>query len=904
MNKKVIKMILNYRFKKIRKDNFHKSIILIFLTISSFLLIQCDSDEENFTETGHKEIDRVRQELKDTPTNADNFNERKNLLAIWKRLLLFSGADLNLDSIRHKGHFNYPENKVNEFSQELADEIDYQYQALEDVYKDFLNNDDKHLMEMERSAEDNNGKVYDWPSLRGNHAQTAFIDSPGPMKGELLWKFPSPHSWYSRPAFDNGRVYIGSPGISYEAYCMDAETGEFVWKTVPEEARLMRMGSYGPRAASSVVDAGDQIVFRKMQVNGRREHIVYINKETGEKEKGIVNYEFLNSSSGHASLVGNEKYLVYPQGIQPEVQQYQQLFVDQAEYRKIREDFPFDSLVCKSTETGEQLWRQYIGEYYAEPLLDSAKVYVGNMAGDFRCYNVASGDLVWEVKTGAPINAMAATGNNAVFIGNKSGKVFAFDKQTGNELWSHQLSEVPHAFQIFSPFFVEGDKAFVGSADKNLYSFNAGNGNLNWQITLDDWIRAAPLVMNGNIYAATNSGKIYSIQSQNNDPQIIWEKEVSTHPIFADLTEYNGDIYASTSDYYLVNVNADNGNINWKTSFFESVHDEEGNRILADIVGQPDNQSSVVVVEGTGYFGTQRFLYAVDIESGEELWKYEVRGQVCGAPAVDNGRVFFGQRGGTPNFYCLDAKTGDLVWKKRYGHVWASANFMDQKLYLNTEGGRFLCVSQDDGEVIWEYDTGLKGLSYNTPALYKEFVYFGNEHDYYAFDKNTGELKWTFNIGDGKTDSGTCMVKDDIFYCGGLWGDRFYAVDALEGTLIWDYVIGSCNTPPTTDGNYVVFNTHLKRGDLLTPDHTVCLDAKTGEFQYEHLFGGLSGPAIGNNLVFATSTDGPFIKAWDIASGEMVWSYLMGGRAEESCVTIYGDKAFIIASDGFVYAFE
>ena len=897
----------NIRFLDMGHLRVKKLLLVTFCIGVFFTVLSCGTSQNatsEFLSTGHEDIDRVRKEMKETPTDSLNYKERIHTLSLWIRLLTFSGADLNLDPSKHQGHFNFPKEKLNSFSEELAAEIDYQFAVLENLFVDFVNEKDQLNVSLDRDPKDNNGKVYDWPYLRGNPAQTAFTDSPGPMKGELLWKFPSPHAWYARPAFDDGKVFMGSPGISYEAYCVDAKTGKYVWKTLPKETEFLRLGSYGPRASSSVVNTGKHILFRKIQVNGYREHIVYINKETGEKEKGIINNEFLNSSSGYAPLVGNDKYLVYPQGIQPEVQQPQKLFVDQEKYRKIREDFPFDSLVCRSTHTGSVLWQKYMGEFYAEPLLDEERVFCGNMAGDFRCYDAFNGNMLWEVKTGSPINAMPAADEHAVFVGNRSGQIFAFNKSNGKQIWTDQLPDVPNAFQVFSRFYLDGNNAYVGSADKNLYCYDTKAGNLKWKIMLDDWIRSAPLVLNETVFVATMSGKMYSIKTEGDNPKVNWEKEVSLFPVFADLTTYMGDIYVSTSDLYLVNVDAKSGDINWQTSTFERVHDEKGKVVLADIVGQPDNQSSVMIVDGTGYFGTQRFVYALDIESGKELWKYEVRGQVCGAPVVDNGMVFFGQRGGTPNFYCLDATTGELIWKKRVGHVWASAHFQDDRLYLNTEGGVFMCVNETDGELIWEYDTGLKGLSYNTPAIYGELIYFGNEHEYYAFNKDNGELVWTFNIGNGKTDSGTCMIEDDIFYCGGLWGDRFYAVDAFKGTLIWDYELESCNTPPTTDGKFVIFNTHHKRNNLLTPDETVCLDAKTGEFKYKHLFGGLSGPAIGNNLVFATSVDGPFIKAWDIDSGEIRWSYLMGGRAEESCVTIYGDKAFIIASDGYVYAFH
>lgn len=891
-----------------------KNLINTYLLLAMMLLLLMSScsSKRDFIPFGHSDIDRIRMAVKSFPTNPENFLERKNTLALWTRFMMFSGASmLSLDPEEHNGHFNlynfrYPVyNAIAEinYSPEFATEIDYQFGVLEDIFADFAKDKDQYLVELKRDPADNNGEVYDWPSLRGDAGQTAFTKSPGPMQGKVHWKFPVSSSWYSRPAFDNGKVYMGSPGKAYEAYCIDTKTGNYIWKTVPEGLTISG-GYYGPRASSSVLISGDNIILRKIQVSGGKNHIVYINKETGKNEKGIVNNEFLNSSSGYAPLDGNDKYLIYPQGIQPDVQQVQKLKVDANIYKQKREDYPFDSLVCKSTVTGELLWQQYMGEYYAEPLLDGVLVYCGNIAGDFRCYNVTSGKLVWEAKTGAPINARAAVSDRAVFIGNEAGKVFSFNKVNGKYLWSYQLPVIQNAFQLFSRFTIEGSNAYVGSADKNLYCFNAKSGSLNWKFTLDDWIRSAPLVLGQNVFAATTSGRMYCIRVEDKTPVITWEKKISDFPIYADISVYQGDIYAATSDFDLVNVEAETGIINWQTSTFECIYDEKGNKIQGDIVGQPDYQSSAVIVDGIAYFGTQRFVFAVEVESGKEVWRFEERGQVCGAPLVDNGKVFFGQRGGTPNFYCVDAKTGNLIWKKRFGHVWASANCINDKLYLNTEGGNFMCINENTGDIFWKYDETL-GHSYTVPAFFENLVYFGAGHEYYAFDRETGLLKWQFNIGHGNTDSGTCTVKDGIWYFGGQKGDYFYAIDALTAKVLWKYDLKDVNVSPSTNGKFVLTgNFSFRLLDLYGRTLTVCLDSKTGEFKYQFPFGGLSGSAIGNNLAFSASTSDPYFRAWDLESGKIRWQYRMGGRAEESCTTIYGDKAFIIATDGYLYCFK
>jgi len=43
------------------------------------------------------------------------------------------------------------------------------------------------------------------------------------------------------------------------------------------------------------------------------------------------------------------------------------------------------------------------------------------------------------------------------------------------------------------------------------------------------------------------------------------------------------------------------------------------------------------------YFGsTDKFLHALDVESGEELWRFETGNQIFSTPKVWDGVIYFG----------------------------------------------------------------------------------------------------------------------------------------------------------------------------------------------------------------------------------------------------------------------
>ena len=63
--------------------------------------------------------------------------------------------------------------------------------------------------------------------------------------------------------------------------------------------------------------------------------------------------------------------------------------------------------------------------------------------------------------------------------------------------------------------------------------------------------------------------------------------------------------------------------------------------------------SSPAVADGIVFFGsTDNYLYAVDIKTGREKWKFKTENRVLSSPAVADGVVFFGS---TDNyFYALE----------------------------------------------------------------------------------------------------------------------------------------------------------------------------------------------------------------------------------------------------------
>jgi outer membrane protein assembly factor BamB len=73
--------------------------------------------------------------------------------------------------------------------------------------------------------------------------------------------------------------------------------------------------------------------------------------------------------------------------------------------------------------------------------------------------------------------------------------------------------------------------------------------------------------------------------------------------------------------------------------------------------------SSLTVAQGLVYVAAidRHTVHALDMHSGQQRWQFTAGGRVDSPPTTYRGRILFGSADG--HVYCLDADTGELVWR-------------------------------------------------------------------------------------------------------------------------------------------------------------------------------------------------------------------------------------------------
>jgi outer membrane protein assembly factor BamB len=184
-------------------------------------------------------------------------------------------------------------------------------------------------------------------------------------------------------------------------------------------------------------------------------------------------------------------------------------------------------------------------------------------------------------------------------------------------------------------------------------------------------------------------------------------------------------------------------------------------------------------------------------------------------------------------------------------------------LAVGSCSGTLHLLDRNTGEPIWRYDTRNDAEDtyfHGTPLVTEELILIGTDGKQtgyvYAFEKETGKVRWKYQAGSGTSDRGG--VRTDIV---GL-GSSVYVVTFGEEAISLDLDTGRVN--------WTFPGIHHKRS-----------------------------PVVRAGSVFFAGVDGT-VYALDAASGQMLWKKKLGAPVSTS-LSCAGDDLYVGSSNGRVY---
>jgi len=333
--------------------------------------------------------------------------------------------------------------------------------------------------------------------------------------------------------------------------------------------------------------------------------------------------------------------------------------------------------------------------------------------------------------------------------------------------------------------------------------------------------------------------------------------------------------------------------------------------------------SSPTVVDGIIYFGSQdRYLYAVDADTGTKLWEFGTNGFVESSPAVVDGVVYFGSN--DSNFYALDAKTGDPLWN-------FSANRSNQSspavaegmVFFGSDDSHIYALDAKTGEKVWEYETDNHVIS--SPAIDKGILYICSLDNFmYALQANNGRFRLQVLVN---ATTSSPAVKDDIVYFNS--SGNLFAIDGQARNWPGEYHFRhwwvqlsayylAPEPPPASGYLWNIKPRWYSRNSASSPvisNNTIytafdkylyAIDVETHEQLWELPFVAgdnlRSSPSLGDDVLYIGSEDG-CLYAVNATNGEELWHFTTGGSITSSPALVNG-VIYVTSHDGKLYAIE
>ena len=470
--------------------------------------------------------------------------------------------------------------------------------------------------------------------------------------------------------------------------------------------------------------------------------------------------------------------------------------------------------------------------------------------------NVSDLGVKWVFETGGDVSATPAVDGTSVYVPDWAGNLFKIDRETGEQIWSIQISdytEVPGDFSRNTPA-LHGDMLVLGGQGgrffqgATLMAVSKQTGDLLWSTIIEEHpasiVTQSPIVFGNRVFVGVAS----------------LEELFAADP-FYDCCSFRGSVMA---------LDVNTGEIVWQTFMAPDIDGYSGNSVWGPTAVVDQKRGSLYVTTGNNYTVPQDVLDCVADNEGDPAAV-----EACIAP--DN---YF------DSVIALDLVTGAIKWDTRAlpFDAWTVACLFDPESdNCTSPAGPDLDFGE--GPALFTVNDG-RGKP-------RELLGAGQKSgQYWAFDPDTGVVEWVTKAGPGG-------VLGGLIWGSAVDGERIYTANANAGHSPWN-LVGGANI------DYGFWSAlDAATGEILwqTPDP---IPGNVNQ-----------GPVtVANGVVYACSLDvDGHMYAMDAASGEVLWSFTSGGSCNAGAAVVngtvywgsgYASLADFLGSTGNnqLYAFE
>lgn len=336
-------------------------------------------------------------------------------------------------------------------------------------------------------------------------------------------------------------------------------------------------------------------------------------------------------------------------------------------------------LVTADARTGKSLWGS---DVQGHPLVAGKTVYLKDTRGRLRALDLATGKAPGEF-TPRAVEGLPAFAGGVLYVGGQRESFLALDAATGREMWRVHLPK--GADSGVRPVVAAGC-VHVAATDGAIYALACQDGQRKWAAPVGKG-RLRCLASHRGLLIARSQSALHGLAVDTGRPA--WEFPIPSgaapaglgvvrirqrivvkwHEMVLDSSDFDapgsvvsadGVLYLTVGDR-LVGVDAATGKEKWahrpefgspgKPGGPHVIQLQQGGAQLRIVVA--GNAIGVGASPGAGltdpaaadgvlYFGSREGLHAVDVKTGQEIWRFATATPVSGPPAIADGVIYFG----------------------------------------------------------------------------------------------------------------------------------------------------------------------------------------------------------------------------------------------------------------------
>jgi outer membrane protein assembly factor BamB len=245
-------------------------------------------------------------------------------------------------------------------------------------------------------------------------------------------------------------------------------------------------------------------------------------------------------------------------------------------------------------------------------------------------------DARWAVTFGSVPAATPGYDTTSAYIPLKGGQLAAVNLDRGTIRWTLDVATA------FTPATGEGLVFTV--SDQVIEARDALTGATRWVTPLPGGAAVPLFYDTGWLLASTTSGDLAALRAS--DGTVVWRRQLGA-PLSGPPGPALDRLFLSLEDNRLACVLLASGEIVWSRAL-------------------PARVTSLLALEDQLVVGTAaKRVMSIELKDGRERWGWNVGGDISGAPAADEKRIYFAARDNV--LRAVDRKSGNLRWKANLG---------------------------------------------------------------------------------------------------------------------------------------------------------------------------------------------------------------------------------------------